>query len=282
MKTVWILVMLAVFPGFITEAHARYFISATCTSGTYESQGAWSTYEGCRANVEALERGPDGPRCSFSCVIEGSAGERAVNMGTQVATGVADVFKGPALRTYNTERKGYPWGRSVIVVDVTPLGVGLDDGKPRFALGPGTINLRILPWVSAGVFGGFLFPARGGAGHDSTDVKIGGANLRLALKGKHMDFKDRGDRSAYYELYLDAGYGTAVPSCCAYEGGTGRAYSAALGINITTAWIFGFGLSTRFTAGRIKDSTDLVAGGVTDLDIKSWDILMAHILVLGI
>jgi len=204
-------------------------------------------------------------------------------MGAQVATGVADVFKGPALRTYNIRRKGWPYGRSAIVVDITPLGLGVDVGdgaSARFALGPGTINLRVLPWLSAGLFGGFLFPGDAGEGRDATDVNIGGLNLRLALKGKEMDVKDRGDHSGYYEWYLDAGYGYAGKN--GDYSGEGRAYSAALGINVTTAWMFGFGLSTRFTFGQIDGAMDTTTGERVDIGIHSWDLLMVHILVLGI
>lgn len=267
-----------------TPAHARYYIDISCSDGRgqLESTGAWATYEACYAQVEALRRGPDGTACTFTCVLEGSDGEKAVNMATTAATGVADVFKGPALRTYNTRRSGWPWGRSAIVLNVIPLGVGaqVGAGKPRFALGPASVHLRVLPWISAGAFYGYLYPGDPGAGRDATDVSIYGGSLRVALKGKEMDFKDRGDRSAYYEWYVDLGYGPAVAD--GLYSGSGRASTAALGLNVTTAWMFGFGLSTGFTYGRIDGATDVTTGEVFDIDVLSWDILMVHLLVIGI
>jgi hypothetical protein len=154
-----------------------------------------------------------------------------------------------------------------------------EENKTRFAIGPAAIHLRLLPRVSVGAFGTLLVPAASNIDTDDHDVETFGTSLRLALKSNHMrSFKERNDHAGYYELYLDAGYGWAEAG---YGGGSGNLYTAALGLHVQTGWIFAFGLSTRFTSGRVTDAVDGETGQRFDLDVQSWDILLAHLLILG-
>jgi hypothetical protein len=118
-------------------------------------------------------------------------------------------------------------------------------------------------------------------GGGEASIAMIGPNVRLALAGRHMGFKNRGDKGSYWELYIDGGAGPTFAQN-AHEGGRGRVYTAGFGVVVTTAWMFGFGLSTRFTYGRHVGATAGTSGAEVDIDIMKWDVLNVNLLMLSL
>lgn len=263
-----------------STAHARWYIYAYCPGADRESVVAFETHDDCAATLPATQERY--PGCNLGCYIEGDAPERLGDMAYEVGQGIAEVFEGAGLRSYDPSRKGYPWGRSVFSYEGLPIGAGLrmsEGASGRFAAGPSTLLLRLLPRVMVGGFASFSFAATAGA--DELLLPGYGGELRIALTQGAFDVKSgKRDHGGYYELYVDAGYGV-LDGGSGY-GGTGRISTAAFGLTVNTGWMFGIGVSTRFSYGEIEGATPLLGGDPVDLRVQAWDGVLVHWLVLGL